>query len=113
VNFCCDFVKAQTHKHSGIGTGTYGPKSRFVCQLMATASQTASPTKAEGPSKNLSTTCIIGGDWSPQDDRIEIVLPHSSIGKPPSRKDVNGYVESVLHGPRKKKRSPVFDEICS
>ncbi|XP_059445058.1 uncharacterized protein LOC132176915 isoform X2 [Corylus avellana] len=106
--------KCQTHKlYSGIGTGTHGPKNRFVCQFMAAASQTASPTKAECRSKNLSTTCITGADWSPQDDGIEVVLPHSSTGNPPSRKDVNVYVESDLYGPRKKKRLPVFDEICS
>ncbi|XP_059448181.1 uncharacterized protein LOC132179467 isoform X3 [Corylus avellana] len=106
--------KSETHKpYCVFGTGTYGPKNRFACQLMATASRTTLPTKTEGTSKNLSTTCITEGDWSPQDDGIEVVLPHSSTGKPPSRKDVNAYLESVLYGPSKKKRLPVFDEICS
>lgn len=114
IRALCIFVEAQTQKsHSGTGSGPYGPKSRFVCEVMAAAAAAVTPTKAEGTSKNPTTCMITSGDWSPQDDGIEVVLPNSSTEKPQSRKDVNAYIDGALYGPTSKKRLPVFAEICS
>ena len=49
-------------------------------------------------------------DWCPQDDGIEVTLPHYE--KSPSRENVNKYIDQVLHG-RAAKRLPVFSEIFS
>ncbi|XP_030944776.1 uncharacterized protein LOC115969298 [Quercus lobata] len=99
-------------------------KSRFLNQIMAVGGgmtiQTESPTKLPLPVDDTSckipttTISIITSrdDWSPQDDGIEVVLPHSSTAEPPSQKDVDAYIHGVLYGPPRK-RLPVFAEICS
>ena len=50
-------------------------------------------------------------DWCPQDDGIEVTLPHSE--KSPSRESVNEYIDEVLHYGRAAKRLPVFSKIFS
>ena len=98
-------------------------KSRFLNQIMAVgggmAIQTESPTKlpVDDASCKIPTATISiitsRDDWSPQDDGIEVVLPHSSTAEPPSQKDVDAYIHGVLYGPSTRKRLPVFAEICS
>ena len=98
-------------------------KSRFLNQIMAVGGgmtiQTESPTKlpVDDTSCKIPTTTISiitsRDDWSPQDDGIEVVLPHSSTAEPPSQKDVDAYIHGALYGPSTRKRLPVFAEICS
>ncbi|XP_057995336.1 uncharacterized protein LOC110659942 isoform X1 [Hevea brasiliensis] len=51
-------------------------------------------------------------DWSPLDDDIEVALPGEIDKYSSPRKDVDAYIHSVLHGPRIRKRLPVFTEFC-
>lgn len=61
--------------------------------------------------------------WLPQMDGIDVGLPQSSSGAATSTIDhkvkiteemlkTEEYIKSVLYGPRKTKRLPVFEEIC-
>ncbi|XP_041014718.1 uncharacterized protein LOC121257654 isoform X1 [Juglans microcarpa x Juglans regia] len=114
---------------SGTGSGTYGAKSRYVHQVVAAAGtvaaaaattqtrspakpETASPRKPEDMKKKPKTT-ISWNNWSPQDDGIETLLPHSSSKKPPSRTDVDAHIDSILYGPTPRKRLAVFADIRS
>ncbi|KAG2703778.1 hypothetical protein I3843_06G144000 [Carya illinoinensis] len=124
--------EAQMYKSSsGTGSGTYGAKSRYVHPVVAAAgtvaaaagtmptrtrspakAETASPRKPEDKKKKPKTT-ITRNNWSPQDDGIETVLPHSSSKKPPSRTDVDTHIDSILYGPTPRKRLAVFADIRS
>ncbi|KAL7205942.1 hypothetical protein ACSBR2_018791 [Camellia fascicularis] len=120
--------EAQTCKsYSSSGSCSYGAKCRFVHhQVVAAASptepavtdvalaktQTISPVKPENSSGSLSVT-VTNTDWSPEDDGIEVTLPSSSSPeKIPSREAVDAYINNVLYGPSRRKRLPVFAEIC-
>ncbi|KAG7976333.1 hypothetical protein I3843_06G144000 [Carya illinoinensis] len=124
--------KSEMYKSSsGTGSGTYGAKSRYVHPVVAAAgtvaaaagtmptrtrspakAETASPRKPEDKKKKPKTT-ITRNNWSPQDDGIETVLPHSSSKKPPSRTDVDTHIDSILYGPTPRKRLAVFADIRS
>ncbi|XP_068314281.1 uncharacterized protein [Pyrus communis] len=94
------------------------PKSRFVHPVMPSAvteaaGATTQAASSTTPKNTISipaspTVCL---DWSPQDDGIEVVLPHSSTGTPPSREDIDSYISGVLCGPTKGRRLRVFAEI--
>uniref|UniRef100_A0A5B6YYC1 C3H1-type domain-containing protein n=1 Tax=Davidia involucrata TaxID=16924 RepID=A0A5B6YYC1_DAVIN len=119
--------KSETCKSfTSLGSCTYGAKCRFVHHQVMTAppliepaaavaavTQTVSPTKSEQASSGSGTITFTSSDWSPQDDGIEVALPSSvSADKTPSREDVDAYLHSVLYGPIRRKRLPVFAEIC-
>ncbi|XP_048437548.1 uncharacterized protein LOC103968133 isoform X2 [Pyrus x bretschneideri] len=94
------------------------PKSRFIHPVMPSAVTQAAGATTQAASlttpKNtisIPATPTICLDWSPQDDGIEIVLPHSSTGTPPSREDIDSYISGVLCGPTKGRRLRVFAEI--
>jgi hypothetical protein len=72
-------------------------------QTIATKSQTAS-IKSEDSRMDITTT-VCSDYWSPQDDGIDIALPHQT-NKRISREEVNAC------GPATKKRLPVFSEFC-
>jgi hypothetical protein len=72
-------------------------------QTIATKSQTAS-IKSEDSRMDITTT-VSSDYWSPQDDGIDIALPHQT-NKRISREEVNAC------GPATKKRLPVFSEFC-
>ncbi|KAA8536489.1 hypothetical protein F0562_028967 [Nyssa sinensis] len=78
--------------------------------------QRVSALKSDQVTTTTSSSSSIGcssTDWSPQDDGIEVALPPSvSTGKTPSREDLDAYTQSVLYGPVRRKRLPVFAEIC-
>ncbi|XP_057465521.1 uncharacterized protein LOC130755182 [Actinidia eriantha] len=130
--------EAQTCKsYSSSGTCSYGSKCRFAHHQVTTSA--ISPTgpsvtatilattqtislssiKAENSSESGSKSTSSGKvtvastDWSPLDDGIEVSLPSSaSTNEIPSREAVNAYINSVLYGPSRGKRLPVFAEIC-
>ncbi|XP_038681165.1 zinc finger CCCH domain-containing protein 14-like isoform X2 [Tripterygium wilfordii] len=121
----------------GTGLPPYSPKSRFghpiTVQPAFAIDQPEYPfrspsltTKTEhfskipgSPSVNfrpeesniLSTTITSRVKyWSPQDDGIEVFLPcHSD--KPPSREDVDAYIDHFLNGPTSGSRLPVFTKL--
>ncbi|GMP39110.1 hypothetical protein CsSME_00010078 [Camellia sinensis var. sinensis] len=113
--------------YSSSGSCSYGAKCRFVHHQVVAASsptepavtdvalaktQTISPVKPENSSGSLSVT-VTNTDWSPEDDGIEVTLPcSSSPEKIPSREAVDAYINNVLYGPSRRKRLPVFAEIC-
>ncbi|KAF5951918.1 hypothetical protein HYC85_009862 [Camellia sinensis] len=122
------FSLAQMCKsYSSSGSCSYGARCRFVHhQVVAAASptepavtdvalaktQTISPVKPENSNGSLSVT-VTNTDWSPEDDGIEVTLPcSSSPEKIPSREAVDAYINNVLYGPSRRKRLPVFAEIC-
>ncbi|KAJ4952409.1 hypothetical protein NE237_029241 [Protea cynaroides] len=51
-------------------------------------------------------------NWSPEDDGIEIRIPSSSIEEPAARETVDSYINAVLYGPSRRRRLPVFEEVC-
>ncbi|KAF8014025.1 hypothetical protein BT93_I1786 [Corymbia citriodora subsp. variegata] len=70
-------------------------------------------TNRPGQIHNSSGRTMSPCDWSPQDDGIQINLP-SHPGVPPSREDVDTYIQHFLYGhSHTTKRLPVFTEICS
>ncbi|KAF5444140.1 hypothetical protein F2P56_036640 [Juglans regia] len=123
--------KSEMYKScSGTGSGIYGAKNRHVHQVVAAAgtvaaaaaatTQTRSPAKPETASprqpedmKKKPKTTISRNNWSPQDDGIETLLPHSSSKKPPSRTDVDAHIDYTLYGPTPRKRLAVFADIRS
>ncbi|KAL5562958.1 hypothetical protein UlMin_032705 [Ulmus minor] len=105
--------------YASTGLRTYSPNLRLLPQTISStaaqsqsimAAQTVSPSASRSKSKILGTP-IAWKDWSPQDDGIAFTLPCSSTGQPPSREDVNAYIEGVLSG-RKTRRLFAFSEIC-
>ncbi|KAB2628507.1 hypothetical protein D8674_033302 [Pyrus ussuriensis x Pyrus communis] len=94
------------------------PKSRFVHPVMPSAVTEAAGARTQAASSttpkntiSIPATPTVCLDWSPQDDGIEVVLPHSSTGTPPSREDIDSYISGVLCGPTKGRRLRVFAEI--
>ncbi|KDP44016.1 hypothetical protein JCGZ_05483 [Jatropha curcas] len=67
-------------------------------------------TKSELSSKSHIAN-IKSQDWSPLDDGIKIALPADIDKCSTASKDVDAYMHSVLHGPRTRKRLPVFAEF--
>ncbi|KAK3184916.1 hypothetical protein Dsin_032202 [Dipteronia sinensis] len=79
-------------------------QSNEIPNSMAKAVQTGGGT---------SITNVTGKDnWSPLDDGIEVVLPNHTNSSPPSREDVDAYIDGFLNQPRARRRLPVFAEIC-
>ena len=104
--------------YTGTGLCTPSPKSHFVHPVMAisvteAASATTQAASSTAPKATMKTptTTISFLDWSPQDDGIEVVLPYSSTGTPPSREDISSYITDVLYGPTTRRILPVFAEI--
>ncbi|CAK7346990.1 unnamed protein product [Dovyalis caffra] len=62
-------------------------------------------------SRMVITATISLDCWLPEDDGIEIALPHQT-DKFISREEVDAHIHSVLYGPATKKRLPVFRELC-
>ncbi|KAM1120267.1 hypothetical protein FF1_044317 [Malus domestica] len=94
------------------------PKSRFIHPVMPSSVTEAAGARTQAASSttpknaiSIPATTTICLDWSPQDDGIEVVLPHSSTGTPPSREDIDSYISDVLCGPTKGRRLRVFAEI--
>ncbi|KAF7842631.1 mRNA decay activator protein ZFP36L2-like [Senna tora] len=104
---------------SSIGPCPYGPRGRTPHQFQATVgsedavttSQPASPVKLERDHALASSSNNI--DWSPLDDNIEVGLPHGSTDNPPSREEVDAYINGILYKPPTKKRMKAFVELCS
>ncbi|XP_050376273.1 uncharacterized protein LOC126793715 isoform X2 [Argentina anserina] len=96
------------------GSCAPSPKSRLVYQIMASAVTEAVAAVTSSPKLKRTSetpiTAICCGDWSPQDDGIEVSLP-SSTEKLPSKADVDEYITASLYGPTTRRRLPVFDEI--
>ncbi|KAK0590966.1 hypothetical protein LWI29_033787 [Acer saccharum] len=79
-------------------------QSNEILNSMAKAVQTGGGT---------SITNVTGKDkWSPLDDGIEVVLPNHTDSCPPSRENVDAYMDGFLNQPRARRRLPVFAEIC-
>ncbi|KAJ9670909.1 hypothetical protein PVL29_027074 [Vitis rotundifolia] len=90
------------------GSCPYGPRCRFSHQLPS-----ASPPSSASTSQTT-TTAATAADWSPLDDGIKVKLPgSSSTDKPPSREEVNGFINRFLNRPMKpRRRLTVFEDIC-
>ncbi|KAJ4950458.1 hypothetical protein NE237_027290 [Protea cynaroides] len=102
---------------------TSGTKSHFPFNHTASASAPSSASASASlpppqPGMKKSTMKFKQEDsstavgWSPEDDGIEIQIPSSSIEKPAAREAVDSYINAVLYGPSRRRRLPVFEEIC-
>ncbi|XP_004300690.1 PREDICTED: uncharacterized protein LOC101301976 [Fragaria vesca subsp. vesca] len=88
------------------------PKLSSTSKTLNSASKTLHSTSKTLYSTSMTPiTVICCGDWSPQDDGIEVVLP-SSTEEPPSKADVDEHITASLYGPTTRRRLPLFGEIC-
>ena len=114
------------------GSCPYSPRCRFSHQLPSaspsplpppptTTHQTPSASTNQTQTTTTTTTTTTAAtsatfaDWSPLDDGIDVRLPGSSPSeKPPSREEVNAYIDRFLYDGlgQPRRRLPVFEEIC-
>ncbi|KAG5525969.1 hypothetical protein RHGRI_032308 [Rhododendron griersonianum] len=78
----------------------------------STSSSGSKTTSSSGSKTISSSITVTNTDWSPMDDGIMVSLPSTSADEIPSREAVDAYINSVLNGPPRGKRLPVFAEIC-
>ncbi|KAJ4950286.1 hypothetical protein NE237_027118 [Protea cynaroides] len=94
---------------------TYGTKSHFPFNHTASASAPPSQPPQQGMKKSTmkfkQENSSTAGDWSPEDDGIEIKIP-SSIEKPAAKETVDSCINAILYGPSRRRRLPVFEKIC-
>ena len=118
-------------KFAATGSCPYSPRCRFSHQLPSaspsppppppttTTHQTPSASTNQTQTTTTTTTTAATSatfvDWSPLDDDIDVRLSGSSPSeKPPSREEVNAYIDRFLYGGlgQSRRRLPVFEEIC-
>lgn len=123
---CSYGAKCRFSHHQAITASP--PTERVVAAMKAAKTRSISPIKPENSNDSSSSSCgsktttttttatsttIMNTDWSPLDDGIVVTLPSSASGDEiPSREAVDAYINSVLYGPPRGKRLPVFAEIC-
>ncbi|XP_043719241.1 zinc finger protein zfs1-like [Telopea speciosissima] len=104
--------KSELCKSWSTGTSTHSTKSRLprhVTASVASASPPQGMKKSTMKFKQEERSAAV--DWSPADDGIKIRLP-SSTEEPADRETVDSYIRGVLHGSSRRRRLPVFAEIC-
>lgn len=124
----CSFGAKCRFSHHQVITAS-SPTEQAVAAVKVAKAQSISPIKPEDSndstsscgskttsssgSKTISSSITVTNtDWSPMDDGIMVSLPSTSADEIPSREAVDAYINSVLYGPPRGKRLPVFAEIC-
>ncbi|WOH14108.1 hypothetical protein DCAR_0933624 [Daucus carota subsp. sativus] len=82
--------------------------------VISSKTRTVSPIKLENAmnTSESSSFTFAKTDWSPLDDGIDVVLPCSSSTDKAPRGEIDAYINSVLYGPSKRMKLPVFAAIC-
>ncbi|KAI9395036.1 hypothetical protein POPTR_005G176900v4 [Populus trichocarpa] len=107
-------VTISSEKFSKNSTTPFSTPDHFLRTYISTRPEHCNKSSAaniKSDSRMVFTATISSDYWSPQDDGIEIALPHQT-DKCISRAEVDAYIHSVLYGPATKKRLPVFSEFC-
>lgn len=129
-------AEAQIGKAHTAGSGTYGSKGKFVhghkvkSSVQPARSQAVLPVEMSLPTTpeivcpekfikqpsfngNSTTSTLVGSDWSPLDDGIDVTLPClNSTENTSSRDEVITYIQSILNGSARRRRLQVFADIC-
>jgi len=104
-----------SEKFSKNSTTQFSTPDHFLRTYISTRPEHCNKSSAANikseDSRMVFTATISSDYWSPQDDGIEIALPHQT-DKCISRAEVDADIHIVLYGPATKKRLPVFSEFC-